>query len=138
MRISSRTPEGWQGFCRICNHEVVMEPALPSGDATCPYCGSLVWFNIEPIGPTAQTTVIRRTLAFRAGALVRRAIKAIGSLAGVAKLCTAAAFLALLLAAMLTAAIVTRDFIALGIVVGTAVTGSAILYGRDRHRAARN
>src|SRR5687767_231136 len=44
MRISSRTPEGDPGQCPICGKDVCVEPSILFGDATCPNCGSLLWF----------------------------------------------------------------------------------------------
>jgi hypothetical protein len=43
MTISSRTPEGWPGRCPTCGHPLRVEPSPPTGDATCPRCGCLVW-----------------------------------------------------------------------------------------------
>jgi hypothetical protein len=45
MVISSRTPEGRQNHCEICNHAFVLEPSCVGHDATCPCCGSLAWFD---------------------------------------------------------------------------------------------
>ncbi len=42
--ISSRTPEGNDNHCPLCGADVRIEPSLPSGDAPCPNCGSLLWF----------------------------------------------------------------------------------------------
>lgn len=47
MIISSRTPEGWKGRCRIFGHRFRLEPSVPNGDVTCPNCGTLVWL-IDP------------------------------------------------------------------------------------------
>lgn len=44
MTISSRTPEGLPNHCPICNSDVCIEPSALFGDATCPQCGSLLWF----------------------------------------------------------------------------------------------
>ena len=44
MTISSRTPEGEPIHCPICQADVVIEPSVVFGDATCPNCGSLLWF----------------------------------------------------------------------------------------------
>ena len=44
MKPSSRTPEGESNSCPICGHAVYVEPSLPTGDATCPFCGQLLWF----------------------------------------------------------------------------------------------
>jgi acyl carrier protein len=44
MEISSRTPEGLPGRCPICRLEVCVAPSVLFGDATCPHCGSLLWF----------------------------------------------------------------------------------------------
>lgn len=48
MTISSRTPEGQPNHCPICNADVCIEPSPLFGDATCPKCGSLLWFlNVQ-------------------------------------------------------------------------------------------
>ena len=44
MTISSRTPEGLPNYCPICNSDICIEPSALFGDATCPNCGSLLWF----------------------------------------------------------------------------------------------
>jgi len=41
---STGTPESEGGFCVVCGKSVAVEPTRPPGDATCPHCGSLVWF----------------------------------------------------------------------------------------------
>jgi hypothetical protein len=43
--VSSRTPEGRPTPCPICGNEVQIDPLLPPGDATCPICGSILWFD---------------------------------------------------------------------------------------------
>jgi hypothetical protein len=48
MRVSSRTPEGKGGFCNVCGKPFVLEPSL-AGDAACPRCGSLVWFDLPAV-----------------------------------------------------------------------------------------
>ncbi len=45
MIISSRTPEGRPKRCPVCGSEVVIEPSDPPGDAACPTCGHLIWFD---------------------------------------------------------------------------------------------
>jgi mannitol/fructose-specific phosphotransferase system IIA component (Ntr-type) len=47
MPPSSRTPDGEPNRCPVCSHDVVLEPSRPSGDATCPYCGQLLWFPVS-------------------------------------------------------------------------------------------
>jgi DNA-directed RNA polymerase subunit RPC12/RpoP len=43
--ISSRTPEGRPNECPVCGHRLRLEPStVPTADAPCPHCGSLVWF----------------------------------------------------------------------------------------------
>ena len=44
MTISSRTPEGQPTSCPLCSANVVVEPSVFIGDATCPRCGQLLWF----------------------------------------------------------------------------------------------
>ena len=48
--ISSRTPEGSPNRCPICNASIVLEPSLPTGDAPCPKCGTLLWFTLTSAG----------------------------------------------------------------------------------------
>lgn len=43
--ISSRTPEGQPNTCPVCGKQVEIEPSLPTGDAPCPHCGCLLWFE---------------------------------------------------------------------------------------------
>ena len=45
MKPSSRTPEGWPNRCPVCGKEVHIEPSIPPGDAPCPHCGHLLWFE---------------------------------------------------------------------------------------------
>ena len=65
MIPSSRTPEGQPNRCHVCGHEVRIEPSTPPGDATCPSCGSLLWFNERPLSqcfiPDGTTHVIKAT-----------------------------------------------------------------------------
>ena len=44
MFTPTRTPEGFANRCPLCGNEVVIEPTYLFGDATCPRCGSLLWF----------------------------------------------------------------------------------------------
>jgi acyl carrier protein len=46
MPIASRTPEGWPNRCPICGAELRMDPSIPPGDAPCPQCGHLLWFDL--------------------------------------------------------------------------------------------
>jgi hypothetical protein len=50
MDPSSRTPEGAPNRCPVCGHHVAMTPSEPTGDAPCPYCGSLLWFVVGDAG----------------------------------------------------------------------------------------
>ena len=45
MTISSRTPEGEPNCCPLCGALLCLEPSQPLGDAPCPTCGHLLWFN---------------------------------------------------------------------------------------------
>ncbi|MGA2031540.1 MAG: hypothetical protein ABSG68_04735 [Thermoguttaceae bacterium] len=45
MEPSSRTPEGWPNRCPVCGKDVCIEPSTPPGDAPCPHCGHLLWFD---------------------------------------------------------------------------------------------
>jgi acyl carrier protein len=48
MSISSRTPEGEPTSCPLCRANVIIEPSVLIGDATCPRCGQLLWFIKSP------------------------------------------------------------------------------------------
>ncbi len=41
----SRTPEGRYGQCPVCRDFVCVEFSHPAGDAPCPSCGQLLWFE---------------------------------------------------------------------------------------------
>jgi anti-sigma B factor antagonist len=58
MLISSRTPEGAPGRCRVCGATLKIEPSDPAGDAPCPRRGHLLWFTWEDLG---DEQVIRPT-----------------------------------------------------------------------------
>jgi hypothetical protein len=45
---ASRTPEGEPATCPICGETFDIEPSFPSGDATCPRCGCLIWVAERP------------------------------------------------------------------------------------------
>ncbi len=47
MNIASRTPEGLPGRCPVCDRDVVVDPSIPPGDATCPHCGCLLWVDSD-------------------------------------------------------------------------------------------
>ncbi len=49
MPIASRTPEGWPNRCPVCGASLHIDPSLPPGDAPCPQCGHLVWFDPEDL-----------------------------------------------------------------------------------------
>lgn len=48
MTISSRTPEDQPNHCPVCGGDVWIDPSPLFGDATCPRCGSLLWFLNVP------------------------------------------------------------------------------------------
>jgi hypothetical protein len=45
MQPQSKTTEDWPNRCLICGHAVRFEPSENACDATCLYCGCLLWFN---------------------------------------------------------------------------------------------
>jgi hypothetical protein len=45
MEPSTRTPEGEPNRCPICGKTLQIEPSRPPGDAPCPHCGHLLWFE---------------------------------------------------------------------------------------------
>jgi hypothetical protein len=60
MSPSSRTPEGQPHRCEVCGNEIKIEASFPPGDAPCPCCNSLVWF--EPMNePRPKPTDIEVT-----------------------------------------------------------------------------
>lgn len=67
MKPSSRTPDGEPGRCPICGDILRLDPSLPPGDAPCPSCGSLVWFDSWcALGPI-EDTPSRIRIEFRGG-----------------------------------------------------------------------
>jgi len=55
MEPSSRIPEGDPNRCPICGHDIRVEPSIPPGDAPCPYCGHLFWFDTQlPLQPIVE------------------------------------------------------------------------------------
>jgi hypothetical protein len=59
MIISSRTPEGDPNRCVVCGNELQIEPSATTGnigDAPCPHCGCLVWFDIQTLSQTELPT----------------------------------------------------------------------------------
>ncbi|TWT77947.1 hypothetical protein Pla123a_17460 [Posidoniimonas polymericola] len=56
MQPSSRTPEGDDNTCGVCGKELRIEASRPPGDATCPHCGSLVWFSEEGAAAIASAS----------------------------------------------------------------------------------
>ena len=57
---ASRTPEGQPLHCQVCGKDVTLEPTYWSGDATCPYCGSLVWGQ-PGLAQSASSATIEET-----------------------------------------------------------------------------
>ncbi len=45
MNISSHTTEGLPSECPVCGKKVWTTPSRATGDATCPHCGILLWFD---------------------------------------------------------------------------------------------
>lgn len=45
MKPPSRTPEGYPNRCPVCRKDVCIDPSIPPGDAPCPHCGQLLWFD---------------------------------------------------------------------------------------------
>ena len=37
--------DGTPSSCGVCGKNVWIMPSYPPGDATCPHCGSLIWFD---------------------------------------------------------------------------------------------
>jgi hypothetical protein len=63
MTISSRTPEGDPNTCPVCGHDLRIEPSLTTRDGTCPYCGTLLWFSVEPNHPGKHDSFCAEDLA---------------------------------------------------------------------------
>jgi signal recognition particle subunit SRP54 len=49
MEPSSQTPEGERSRCPVCGKKVRIEPSRPPGDAPCPHCGHLLWFEPQDL-----------------------------------------------------------------------------------------
>ena len=45
MNPATRTPEGEPNRCPLCGNDIVLVPSHPPGDAPCPHCGQLLWFD---------------------------------------------------------------------------------------------
>jgi hypothetical protein len=67
--ILSRTPEGMPNRCPLCGKKLRIEPSNPPGDAPCPNCGYLVWFNPQARLPEAGKTTKRFSLIYAAPVL---------------------------------------------------------------------
>lgn len=48
MNVSSNTTEGLPSECPVCGKKVWTTPSQGTGDATCPHCGNLLWFDDVP------------------------------------------------------------------------------------------
>jgi acyl carrier protein len=59
MPIASRTPEGWPNRCPTCGAEWRIEPSQPTGDAPCPVCGQLVWFDPDGVEQRVREILTR-------------------------------------------------------------------------------
>jgi hypothetical protein len=97
MEISSRTPEGNSARCPVCGKPIRIEPStVPTPDAPCPHCGSLLWLANSPrpsfeetqkvlsrlLKEVAQLSAMRLTpAAFYAG-LLRRLLAPMAAPAG--------------------------------------------------------
>jgi mannitol/fructose-specific phosphotransferase system IIA component len=68
VQPASHTPEGWANRCPVCGHDVHIEPTVPPGDAPCPCCGHLLWFNapsmVRPASPP-ELEFLRGAVAVR-------------------------------------------------------------------------
>jgi hypothetical protein len=67
MRPSSRTPEGEPNRCPVCGNRLCLEPSVPPGDAPCPFCGVLLWFETSGDADFAELRDTRIRLRFRGG-----------------------------------------------------------------------
>jgi hypothetical protein len=74
MTPSSRTPEGEPNRCPFCNRELRIEHSNPPGDAPCPYCGCLVWFD------PASSSDEDRNLIDKKKSLIREKVQRIAAL----------------------------------------------------------
>ena len=52
--MTSSTTDGTPSACEICGKNVWLTPSDSPGDATCPHCGSLVWFDKPLAGDTVK------------------------------------------------------------------------------------
>jgi hypothetical protein len=75
MVISSRTPEGEDNHCPVCDNVLRLEPSRPPGDAPCPCCGVLVWFPAHAIErPSEPALAGGRSMIRRAGRKIRASL----------------------------------------------------------------
>ena len=67
VEASSRTPEGQPNHCPVCGKDLRIDPSRPPGDAPCPYCGSLLWFDSWYEQGPIEDTPGQIRLEFRGG-----------------------------------------------------------------------
>ncbi len=67
VEASSRTPEGQPSHCPVCGKDLRVDPSRPPGDAPCPHCGSLVWFDLCCEQGPIEDTPGRIRLEFHGG-----------------------------------------------------------------------
>ncbi len=71
MPLAARTPEGWPNRCPICGSEWRIEPSQPTGDAPCPVCGHLVWFDAHGLAQRVEE-IVTRSLGIQAAGMSGR------------------------------------------------------------------
>jgi hypothetical protein len=64
MNSPSRTPEGDPNRCPVCGARWRIEPSRPAGDAPCPSCGTLIWFEGERSAASMRGTPAGRPKSY--------------------------------------------------------------------------
>lgn len=52
--MTTSTTDGEPTRCAVCGKVVRVAPSVPPGDATCPHCGALLWFDISQDSDTLR------------------------------------------------------------------------------------
>ena len=52
--MTTSTTDGTPSACDVCGKNVWIDPSDSSGDATCPHCGSLIWFEAPLVADTIK------------------------------------------------------------------------------------
>ena len=91
MTPSSRTPEGAPHRCSVCGKNATIDDSSPIRDATCPFCGSLIWLEptdrvrnvrgriLELVKETLSQSIASESMKEVAGGILSRITVAVGA-----------------------------------------------------------